>query len=220
MRITVAASSFLLVATAAHAGLPQTWTFDESTTGGDVLWTSPTAVDPSAEVFAGVYEITLVEVTAIVFGFPLDLDVTDQVPPELLIGTGDAVGPAPVTLADLPVVFPDPPAAPAIAADISVSLNADGFGTLSATNIILGDYDSPFGVVPITGMRIAGTVEVLPTVLADVNRDNRVNVDDLVQVVTAWGLCPDLPEECPADVTLDGEVDVDDLVEVIVKWDG
>ena len=127
---------------------------------------------------------------------------------------------APVTLADLPVVFPPPPDTPALAADISVSLDANGFGTLSATNVVLDSYDSgpPFGVVPITALRIAGTVDVLPTSLADVNRDNRVNVNDLVEVVTAWGLCPDPPATCAADITLDGRVNVDDLVEVIVNW--
>jgi hypothetical protein len=51
-----------------------------------------------------------------------------------------------------------------------------------------------------------------------VNGDDAVDVLDLVEVITGWGVCPDLPEPCPADVNLDGMVDVLDLVEVITNW--
>jgi hypothetical protein len=53
---------------------------------------------------------------------------------------------------------------------------------------------------------------------ADVNDDGFVDVDDLLAVITAWGVCPPLPAQCPADITLDGVVNVDDLLAVITNW--
>ena len=49
---------------------------------------------------------------------------------------------------------------------------------------------------------------------ADIDGDGAVNVSDLVEVITNWGVC----ENCPADVNGDGAVDVSDLVEVITDW--
>jgi hypothetical protein len=51
----------------------------------------------------------------------------------------------------------------------------------------------------------------------DVNLDERVNVDDLLSTINAWGDCP-LAAPCPADSNLSGFVDVDDLLTVINNW--
>jgi hypothetical protein len=53
---------------------------------------------------------------------------------------------------------------------------------------------------------------------ADVNVDNQVNVDDLLAVINAWGMCQAAPQPCAADITLDGFVDVTDLLEVVNAW--
>ena len=50
---------------------------------------------------------------------------------------------------------------------------------------------------------------------ADVTGDGVVGVEDLVEVVLAWGPCG-VP--CAADVDGDGVVGVNDLVEVILGW--
>ncbi len=47
----------------------------------------------------------------------------------------------------------------------------------------------------------------------DLNRDNQVNVTDLVAVIVAWGT-----DDANADLNEDGIVDVTDLVGVIVAW--
>jgi hypothetical protein len=56
----------------------------------------------------------------------------------------------------------------------------------------------------------------------DVNDDGVVNVDDLLGVINAWGLCPAPPAFCPADVAVppigDGVINVDDLLAVINNW--
>ncbi|UCD74429.1 MAG: hypothetical protein JSV91_11635 [Phycisphaerales bacterium] len=49
---------------------------------------------------------------------------------------------------------------------------------------------------------------------ADVNTDGIVNIDDLFQVLGAWGTCDD----CPEDVNDDGLVDIDDIFDILAAW--
>jgi len=51
----------------------------------------------------------------------------------------------------------------------------------------------------------------------DVTGDGLVNIDDLVEVITAWGVCGN-PSNCPADQNGSGAVNIDDLVLVITNW--
>jgi spore coat protein A len=58
--------------------------------------------------------------------------------------------------------------------------------------------------------------EVLPEIVAgDVTGNGIVDVDDLLEVINAWGICP---APCAADLTGNGIVDVDDLLTVINNW--
>ncbi|UCD75648.1 MAG: M28 family peptidase [Phycisphaerales bacterium] len=49
---------------------------------------------------------------------------------------------------------------------------------------------------------------------ADVNDDDVVDIDDIFQVLGAWGACDD----CPEDINDDGIVDIDDIFEVLGNW--
>jgi hypothetical protein len=147
----------------------QTWAFDLTTTGADVSWTSPTSVDPTAVVFASNYQITLVEVDVKWSIFTLqDIDVTDEIPPELQVGSTTLAGPAPVAFVNEPIVYPAPPEPAGLAALLSMGLDAGGNGFFSATNVVLGmldvDLGGIFGVqtVTITSVRIAGQLTIHP----------------------------------------------------------
>ena len=83
MRAAHIAIAATIPATLAMAGGPRTWTFDVTTEGENVSWLSPTAVDPSAGAFRGDYQLEAIVITAELFGLPVPVDVTDQVPPEL-----------------------------------------------------------------------------------------------------------------------------------------
>ncbi len=61
--------------------------------------------------------------------------------------------------------------------------------------------------------RLFGSV-LPPPCPADVNDDGMVDVLDLLEVLSAWGPCPD----CGEDITGDGVVDVLDLLEVLSAW--
>jgi probable HAF family extracellular repeat protein len=54
----------------------------------------------------------------------------------------------------------------------------------------------------------------ITTIPGDVDCNSRVDVDDLVRVITRWGPC----QGCDADMTGNGDVDIADLVQVIQNW--
>jgi len=144
-----------------------TWTFDVSSQGQDIHWTSPTAVDPTMTDYVVTFTIDRVDVMVSFLGIPFGpFDATEQIPPDQLSNTGHVPGPAPVTVLDAPVVAPPPPEPLAVGATLGVALDAGGFGTLSATGVTLGTVQVPlgfpFGTVTanITSIRIAGSVAV------------------------------------------------------------
>jgi hypothetical protein len=49
---------------------------------------------------------------------------------------------------------------------------------------------------------------------ADLNDDAQVDIDDLFQVLGAWGAC----DNCPEDINDDSVVDVDDLFMILGEW--
>lgn len=167
MTRTLCATLFAAALAAPLSSAGQTWTFDVTTTGQDVSWTSPTSVDPAASVYAVDYTITKVEVDVTWNGIPFNnLDVTSQVPSDLASASLEVPGPAPVSAVNQPIVVPPPPDAPAIQATLSVGLNAGGFGFAGATNVTLGslsiDLGGIFGTqtVFLTSVRLVGQLTI------------------------------------------------------------
>jgi len=56
--------------------------------------------------------------------------------------------------------------------------------------------------------------DVVEGLFGDLNGDGQVGVDDLLQLLAAWGDCPD----CPEDLNDDGFVGVDDLLAMLGVW--
>ena len=53
----------------------------------------------------------------------------------------------------------------------------------------------------------------------DINCDNAINSADLLEVINAWGACPEpCPSFCAADINFDCIVNVADLLAVIDNW--
>lgn len=64
-----------------------------------------------------------------------------------------------------------------------------------------------------------GYYEILPVHIADVNFDRRINMDDLMIIVNAFGAYPGHPRWNPiADITLDGRVSMGDIIEVVTNF--
>lgn len=192
---------------------PVTWNFDITTTGNDVAWLAPTATAADAAFYDVNSTITLVAVNVRWTIFNLGpFDITDQIPPELQSQHVVVSGPAPVEFANIPVVYPDPPAAPAVAGTLSFGINASGFGNASLTDVTLGetqiDLGSPFGVqtVTITRVRIVGTAVVLPIYYGDTDMDGDVDLTDLAILLTNFG---STQFRLWGDGDFDGDEDVD-----------
>jgi hypothetical protein len=208
----------------AVAGGTTSWNFDESTSGEDVFWTSPSPVADDAPRYAVGIEVSTVEVTVTFLGLPFVYDATADLPPEQLGGSTIEIGPPPI-VASTPIVFPDPPEPTSIALTLTFETpNADGFGTFAITDITFGTVtvDIPiFGTqtLPIDSIRAAGTLSLRPLgIPADVNDDGFVNFDDLLLVLAGWGACP-ANQACFSDASGDGMTGFDDLIIVLSNWD-
>lgn len=224
MRHFAAAFVALSAALAASAGTTETWNFSLSTGGEDVFWMSPTAVDPAAFRYDASYELTSIIATVTFLGSPIEVDVTEDIDPALRMGTGSALGPAPIVLVDQFVASPPPPEEASIAANIRIELDAMGFGQASATDVVLGTVTQnipPFGdvTVPLTNIAISGTIEVTAVLTPpqDLDGDGMVGASDLASLISAWGPCP-AGAGCPADFDGDGTVGASDLASLISAW--
>ncbi len=217
MRSTMTAiPAALLIALPAAGGGSETWSFDETTTGQDVHWTSPVPANPTAALYEQQFEITLVEVDVTFLGFPINnVNVTDQVPPELLSGTGFTSGPAPVLLFDNALEYPGPPDPPCLTVDLAIALDAAGFGHLDGTNIFLGTCVIDLGPVVLQSVRVVGQVTVTSLKCPwDLDDSGDVGVTDLLAVLALWGTA----SAGPPDFDGDGVVGVTDLLELLGRW--
>jgi hypothetical protein len=196
------------------------WSFDETTAGEDVSWSSPSSVNPLAALYVSNYELTLVEVDVTWIGLPFNnIDVTDQVPPDLRTGAAGTPGPAPVELFNAPITFPEPPAPTCLAALLLISLDAEGFGQLTGTDIVLGDcdFDIGFGTVTVQlqSVRLVGTVMIdALTCPWDLDADGSVGVTDFLDLLAAWGTAPIGPPDFDGDEI----VGVSDFLAMLANW--
>ncbi len=205
----------------------ESWPFDLTTDGDDVFYSSPTAVATTAPRYAATTEISLVEANVTFLIFTDTVDVTDQLDLEELTGVRIIDGPAPVTVFNEQVVFPEPPEDPGVAADITLELDAAGFGQLSVVDVLLDtvEVEIPgFGLqdVTVNSLRVVGNVIVTPIPAGDVNLDCQVNLADLLAVLSNWGTtcpepdCPGTP--CPGDANGDCTANLADLLAVLSNW--
>jgi len=51
----------------------------------------------------------------------------------------------------------------------------------------------------------------------DIDGNDNVDVNDLLTVITTWGICPN-PNDCPGDLDGNDMVDVNDLLTIITTW--
>ena len=221
-RSAVGAAVLALIARGAvHAGADSaTWFFDETTTGADVSWTSPTPVNPAAALYVSSYELTVVEVDVTWFGIPFnDIDVTDQIPPEIRMGEGSIPGPAPILIFDASVEYPGDPDPVCLGAHLQISLDAAGFGLLAGTDIVLGecDIDIGFGTVTVQlqSVRFAGQISIdALTCPWDLDGDGTVGITDFLELLSQWGTSP----VGPPDFDGDGVVGITDFLDLLSAW--
>ncbi len=101
----------------------------------------------------------------------------------------------------------------------------DGGGGLSMGGAydlqgVIGQHDA--GAVALTGGTFSLSGGFLahaggPACPADTDNSGTVNVTDLLQLLGAWGTCP---QPCSPDINTDGNVNVTDLLALLANWGG
>jgi len=224
--VPVLAGALLVFAVPFAPAQTQRWDFDLETSGENVYYTSPTAVDNSAPEYDARYEITLVEVwvsyIGIVFG---PFDITDEIPAEQRTGSGTWPGPPPFVVADEHVRYPAEPEPVAFEADVLIEVDAAGYGHASITDVTLGtvlfNLGWPWGWVEVQleTVRAVGTVWVTPIFRGDVDRDGDVDLSDLSALLAAYGACTGDPAyDADADFDDSGCVDLSDLAALLAGY--
>jgi len=213
-------SSCLLVGPPDHVS----WSFSQTSSGQNVSWTSPSAIQADGEHYELLYTVdeasVLVTYLGITFG---PIDVTDLIPPENLETFRDTSGPCPLDFGWTEVSAPVGQDPPAIRYDWKVEINAKGIVTFRMENMFLGQAEYnlgwPWGSVTVT--IIEGTIDstvVIDVVnapcVADIDGSGNVDIADLLEVIANWGLCIG----CPADTNQDDVVDVTDLLLIVGAW--
>lgn len=189
----------MLVATAATGATcswaenPALWSISEATTGDDVFWTSPTAVDLGFPRYAMTFQFTRVEVFVPIFG---GTDITDQ----LGEGTGTGITDAlPVTLID--ETFTEPTSG--TSATVNVGIDASGFGQIAITEVVLGTYL----FLPISRIEVDANLSVRGLVPGDFDGNLVVDPLDLALWESAYAASG------AADTNFDGASNGRDFLE-------
>jgi len=199
------------------------WEYSEDTGGENVHWISPNPVDPNANQYEYVSEITYIAVDVVFLGAIIGpVDITGDMDPEFLLSTGVLEGPAPIILMDEPLeTDADDDGDIDMSADFHMFINGKGYGQFDVTNIFLGDVyvDTgwPFGwqYVDVDRIYFEGNMTITPIdnpCPSDINGDGMVDVQDILIVIGNWGGSGE------GDVNGDDVVDVTDLLEVVNAW--
>lgn len=220
---SLVALALLAVATASATTL--TWNYDLTTTGQNVNYTTPTAVDPTAPRYHTVSTIDLAEVRVRYSIFNLGpFNITNQIPPEFQSSDALLLGPCPITVFSNTVTVNDPATGQvAFSGLVNAAINAQGFGTFSITNVTLGNYTidlgPPFGTqtVRITSVRVRGTVHITPIWTGDLDQDGDVDLIDLANLLSNFGLASGATE-AQGDVDADGAVNLTDLAFLLINF--
>lgn len=199
-----------------------TWPVNETTTGNNVNYVSPTPTDPDAGLYNVRFVIDQLIATVDLGIFTTPVDITDQLDPSFLDASTLVDGPAPVAVNNVEVAYPAPPATPDLTATLSVSLDAAGFGRVDVTNVQLGNVTVTvplFGevTVPVIAIQLIGELTVTSFEYGDVNCDGIINSFDIdpfvLSILDQPGYILIYPECSPnlGDVNGDGFVNSFDI---------
>lgn len=183
---------FALSAISASAANPVNWQVSLSTTGSDVFWTSPTAIDLGFPEYDWSFEITKLNANVLLFG---DQNLLEELEATSGSGTG----------ATLPVVLLDQviqESTTGSSAHLRIEVDSQGFGRGSATDITLGRVLG----FPIRRVDLEATIRVVGIPTGDYTRNGSVELADFALWQSSFGSTSTLA----ADGNGNGVVDAGD----------
>jgi hypothetical protein len=202
--------------------------FSITTSGEDILWECPSMIATDGTFYEMLYTIQSANVLVSFGGFEFGpYDVTEMIPPELLVTWQPSPAPLPLDFMWHEVVTPDDGSPTSLAFDWTVQIDTAGNIIWRANNVILGEaeYDLgwPFGnvIVQIEEGSINANLEIYQVenpCYEDVNENGTVDVSDLLAVIDNWGTCDECIGEIPGDVNYDTVVNVTDLLMIVGSW--
>jgi hypothetical protein len=74
-------------------------------------------------------------------------------------------------------------------------------------------------VTVLTDVAVNQQMTIVAPPIGDLDGDGVVGVTDFLDMLAAWGPCPDPPEPCLSDLDNDGEVGVTDFLDLLAFWD-
>lgn len=98
---------------------------------------------------------------------------------------------------------------PALTRNVVSAMDINNAGQIITWGLDYSDSLDPFRIMLLTPI-----IEPHP---GDIDGDGVVGMTDLLDLLAAWGACPD-PGECPADLDGDGAVGIDDLLTLLANW--
>lgn len=188
----VLTANLMLAAVAARAANPVTWQVSLSTTGNDVFWASPTAIDLAYPEYDWSFEITKLNANVFILG---NRDLLPNL--ESTSGAGTA-GQLPILLYDDLIDEP----ITGSSAHIKIEVDAQGLGRGSGTDIMLG---SVLGL-PIRRVDFEATIHVIGIPTGDYDRNGLVQLADY----SLWENSLGSTTELSADGNRNGVVDAAD----------
>lgn len=181
-----------LTAISTWAANPVNWQVALSTTGSDVFWSSPTAIDLGYPEYDWSFEITKLNANVLLLG---NQDLLGQLEATSGSGTGNT----------LPIVVVDQVLSESItgsSAQIRIEVDSQGFGRGSATDITLGTVLG----LPIRRVDLEATIRVVGIPTGDYDRNSKVELADY----TLWEASLGSSTELGADGNRNGVVDAGD----------
>ncbi|MHC5047054.1 MAG: hypothetical protein ACYTGY_10890 [Planctomycetota bacterium] len=70
-----------------------------------------------------------------------------------------------------------------------------------------------------TDVAVNQQMTVVAPARGDTDGDGSVGIADFLDLLAAWGPCPDPPGPCLSDLDNDGEVGVADFLVLLASWD-
>ena len=223
-------STVVLLGSLTLGGVPDSvnWDFSVTTVGENIYWQGSTPIANDGEYYEMLYTVNSATVYVSYAGFVFGpYDVTDMIPPDVIVTWQPSAGPAPLDFGWYEVVTPEDQDPPSLAYDWIVEIDSDGMVSWRGENAYLGqaEYDLgwPWGTVTVQVEEgtINANLEIYKVenpCYEDIDGSGTVDVSDLLILIGNWGTCGECVDEIPGDVTYDDIVDVTDLLMVVGAW--